>query len=262
MVDRSPVPVGSVKVWAALATAVMLCLALVQAVAPAPPAAAAGTCGTQNNYFDGFFQPGRPDQFEGASSYIVVRDGTNCTGDTSIGNFTNAWVMIASNITSAQYNGWGQSGFERTAGYPLRWFSQFYDGYGSLETRYSTFSVSSQLGVRHAFRVLWYESCRCLRATIDRTTWAESSFNPFAYPAESNWGPQPWSPQFLAETGYRESDVPGGPTTRTRYSGLGGQRVSDDRLILMPCILAGVDDNPAQWGRKAYNCNTFDVWTR
>jgi hypothetical protein len=227
------------------------------------PAAAAGVCGgTRGNYFNGYFQDGKPNyQFEGSSGYIVVRDGANCTGDTSIGNFSNAWLMIASNL-GAPYNGWGQVGFERTAGFPLRWFSQFYDGYKALETRYSTFPVSNQIGVRHTFRVLWYESCLCLRATIDSTTWAESDFNPFAYPAESNWGPQAWSPQFLAEAGYLQSDVPGTPAARTRFSSLGAQRVSDDRLILMPCVLSGTTDNPTRWARQASSCNAFDVWTK
>jgi len=252
---------------ARLLAALLLVLAAAHLTLSAPPASAAGTCsGQPSNYFDGFFQNGKPTyQYEGASSYIVVRDAANCTGDATVGNFTNSWVMIASNVTSADYNGWGQVGFERTANSPtrsLRWFSQFYDGYYTLETRYSTFSVNNQLGVRHAFRVLWNESCRCLRATIDNTLWAESSFNPFAYPSESNWGPQPWSPQFLAETGYLQSDVPGRATTRTRWSGLGAQRVSDDRLVLMPCILSGANDNPTRWGRQAQSCTAFEVWTR
>lgn len=247
--------------WTALALALLLFAAVLHASVATRPAAAAGPCaGIRSNYFDGYYQPGRNYAYEGASAYMVVRDGKVCTGIRDIGNFTNAWVMIAGNL-GADYNGWGQVGFERTSGFPLRWFSQFYDGYNSLETRYSTFSVNTQAGVRHAFRTLWNESCRCLQATIDSTTWAVSSFNPFAYPAESNWGPQPWSPQFLAETGYLQADVPGLAASPTRWSAVGVQRVSDDRLQLVPCILSGANDNPTRWKRRASSCTSFDVWT-
>lgn len=250
---------------ARLTVALLLLLASVHAAITSVPAAAADACqvGTQSNYFDGYFQVNSEPRYyyEGSSSYIQVRDGAVCPGIRDIGNFTNAWVMIASNIQGGPYNGWGQVGFERTAGYPMRWFSQFYDGYETLETRYSTFSVNNQVGTRHAFRVLWTESCLCLRATIDTTTWAESSFNPFSS-EESNWGPQPWSPQFLAETGYLQADVPGRATTRTRWSAMGAQRVSDDRLELMPCVLSGANDNPTRWARAAQSCTGFEVWTR
>lgn len=78
----------------------------------------------------------------------------------------------------------------------MRWFSQFHPGYGNYDTRYSSFSISSEYGKRHTFRVLWSYSCNCLRAIIDTTVWDTSNFNPFDS-SQADFGPQPWSPQFL-----------------------------------------------------------------
>jgi hypothetical protein len=232
-----------------LALAACWCL-----IAPAP-AHAAGVCsGVGSNYFDGYYQNGRPEwQFTGASSYIVVRDGVNCSGVSGVGNFTNSWVMIA----GPGPRDWGQVGFERTAGYTLRWFSQFSYS-GGLTTRYSTHTVTNQIGVRHVFQVAWYANCRCLRANIDGTVgWFNSSFDP-----KRVWGAQPWSPQFLAETGYLQSDVPGRASTPTAYSGMGVQRLDTGRFVSVPCGLSAANDNPTRWGRAPSNCTAFNVWTK
>ena len=243
-----------VRAWV-IAVALVACWGIIQ-----PPAAsAAGRCSRPGNYFDGYYQNGRPEwRFTGASAWIVVRDGARCTGDNSLANFSNAWVMIA----GSGMQDWGQVGFERSAtstaaGSKLRWFSQFSSADG-LATRYSTYSVSSQIGVRHTFRVLYNPSCRCLQANIDSTTgWYASPFDP-----KADWGGQPWSPQFLAESGYLQADIPGRATTRTSFSALGAQRLDNGALVGMPCILSGANDNPSRWGRSASGCTAFDVWTK
>jgi hypothetical protein len=225
------------------------------------PAEAAGTCGTQSNYFDGYYYnpsvwPGY--NFEGASGYIVVRNGTLCSGTSGIGNFSNAWLMIAGwNATGAA---WSQVGFERTSGFNLRWFSQHAWNNSSgdhLSTRYSTFSVNSEIGVRHTFRVLWNSGCTCLQAIIDVTTWSNSPFNPFF---SSGWGGLPFSPQFSAETGHLATDVPGTAGARTAFTALGAQQYSNDALVPMPCAMSAVTSSP-RWGRAAHGCDAFDVWT-
>ncbi len=228
------------------------CLALT-VVSPVS-AHAAGACGgSQGSRFNGYYQNGHPEyNWEGSSTYIVVRDGANCSGVTNIGNFTNAWVMIA----GSNANDWAQVGFERTSGHTLRWFSQFNDGRGNLATRYSTFGVTNQIGVRHTFRVLWNATDHHEHATIDTTTWAVSSFDPFA-----NWGPLPWSPQYLEETGYAQTDVPGTAGGKVAYTGMGAQKL-DDSLVSIPCILSGADDVPTRWAHQASGCTGFTAWTK
>lgn len=88
------------------------------------PAQAAGPCARQDHYFNGY-QHNAPAyypfyDFEALQGYIVVRDGELCGGAFGIGNYTDSWVMIA----GSSHDGWSQVGFERTCGYPLRWFSQ------------------------------------------------------------------------------------------------------------------------------------------
>lgn len=220
------------------------------------PAQAARACGLEGNYFDGY-GGSRPEwRYEGVSSYIVVRDTFLCTGSGGIGNFGNAWVMIA----GSGANEWGQVGFERTSGATLRWFSQFNDGEMNLDTRYSSFNISSESGVRHTFKVIWWPSCSggsCLRANIDTTGWDSSNWNPYV-----EWGLMPWDPYYSAETGHRESDVPGNGTNRTVFSGMGVQRYEDDQLESVPCGLTEVyNDNTARWGRATNSCTSVSVWT-
>lgn len=224
------------------------------ALAP-PSATASDPCGSGStaSRFDGFLQNDHPDHpYEGVSGYIVVQDGQPCGGVVSASNFSSAWVMIASN----NRQGWAQVGFWRPSGDTLRWFSQFNDGSGHLETRPSTFSIIGEVGVRHTFRVLWTASCGCERAVIDTTNWAYSTFNPFG-----TWDAQPWSPQFLGETHSLAADIPGTAGARTAFSAIGGQRYTDDALESMPCILSGLNDNSNRWARAASSCIAFTIWT-
>jgi hypothetical protein len=240
------------------------CLILLAPIASPPTVAnAAGTCRDPiDNYFDGFYQAdGRTNAYEGVSSYIYVQQTYLCSGSTvEAFNFSNAWVMIAGDY-AGDNDAYGQVGFELTYGKPMRWFSQFHDGYGRYTTRYSSFSIANEYGNRHIFRVLWSGTCSCLRAIIDTTEWATSPFNPFRS-AEADFGPQPWSPQFLGETGFLQSNMPGSPSRHTRYAGMGAQRFSDDQLESMPCILSGTNDNPGAWGLDALGCTSFDIWTK
>lgn len=185
----------------------------------------------------------------------MIRSATICTTNSSIGNFSNAWVMIA-----GYYGlGWSQVGWERTYGHPIRWFSQHY-GEGTYATRYSTNSITNELGVRHTFRVLWIQSCVCMRAYIGTTLWASSFFNPFD--SCSLWGPRPFSPQFAGEVGFRESGVPGSPAAPTPLTALGAQRFSDGVVVPMPCTMTSRNDNGTDWGLTASSCDDIEFWTK
>ena len=230
-------------------------------------AEAAGVCQSYElgHYFDGFIQSANATEaFEGVSSYIYPQNGALCSGSTvAAWNYTNAWVMITGRPgPEVTYDvGWGQVGFERTVGYPTRWFSQFNDGFRNFRTRYSSFPVDGEFSVRHAFFVTWGAGCHCLQATIDTTPWASSEFNPFN-PQQSRFGAQPWSPQFLGETGYVQTDIPGVPTKKVLYTGMGAQRYVDDQLESMPCTLASLNDFPDRWGLSASGCTSFTIWTK
>lgn len=240
--------------------ALRVCLALMillfaSGVPTAGPAEAAGTCAVKDNYFNGFLHDRNTGyNFEGASGFIVVRDGGLCGGVTGPGNFVNSWVMIA----GSTYAGWSQVGFWREPGQPLRWFSQEH-GAGILQTRFSTFNIGGEIGVKHMFRVLWINECSCLRTYIDTYLWSTAPFNPFI--GSSGWGATPWVPQFFGETTYLASDVPGQPWGHTDFSALGAQRVSDEVVVQMPCTMLLSQDSP-RWAISASACDAFASWTQ
>jgi hypothetical protein len=194
--------------------------------------------------------------YEGVSAYMTPRPSGVCTGQGGFGNFSGASIMIAEINTGGNY--WAQVGYERNGAYTgYRWFSQFMNNTGAPETWYSPNPQTSQLGIQHTFRVLWQPSCDCFRAYIDSTVVDQSSFNPFfTWPTF-----QPWSPQFFAETGWLESDVPGTPGSPLPFRSLGAQRVTDDVVENMPCTMTSFNDNPARWGQSSSNCQNFTVWT-
>lgn len=239
--------------------------ASLQLISPAS-ARAAQTCGTYDSYFAGFngYNTSPSNWFEGVSSYIVVRDGALCSGTTPDVRFTSAWVMIASlNANRTSFLGYQQIGFSRTnlsGATGLRWFAQMYNGNLSdpngVVTYFSEGTVGNQVGTKHAFRVTYAPTTQLMYGTIDGTLIQRSNFRPF-----DEWGPLPWSPQFNAEAFHRESDIPGRGSSRTTYSGLGGQRVSDHQLVPMPCILTGRVDT-ARWSAAPSGCGGFSVWTK
>lgn len=253
---------------------VIIALALVVAatiatVSHGSAAYAARACDTFANRFAGYYH--NPDSapsyyFEGASSYIVPRLGNLCSGKTK-GNFTNAWAMIGSRV----YGSYGQVGYiisadhEPSGGQPptpvgLRWFSQFSaSGGNNLSTWYSANAQYDQVGVRHAFRVLYDVNCSCLKATIDTTKVAQSNFNPYA--SSSGWGSGPWIPQFAGEVGFLNSDITGSTSAHTNFTSLGAQRVADDVLQAMPCTMLRKNDNTARWKVQSSGCDAFDIWT-
>lgn len=223
---------------------------------------AAGQCsGLQGNYLDGFqhdndLYPGY--DFEGASGYIVVQNGGLCFGGTpdDIGNFSNAWVMIAAG--NANNSGWAQSGFELNGLGGLKWFSQWSpDGYHA-ETRYSYSQVLNQIGVRHTFRELYQQSCGCIQLYIDSTLWSYTHFNPFG-----TWS-YPFAPVFKGEVGWPLNDMPGTATMKTGFSALGAQEFYGDNLVRMPCTMRGENNYPTRWAREvtAGVCDAFNIYTK
>jgi hypothetical protein len=225
----------------------------------APDASAAGVCklsgGHGGYYYKPSVYPGY--DFGGTSSYIVVRPGANCAGQSGIGNFDNAYVMIASNAPDDSPNGgWAQAGFELTNGHPLRWFSQDYATLSSiLETKYSKFDITNQIGTRHAFRSFSDISCGCELMYIDSVLWASSSFDAF-----NNWL-KPFSPQYSTEAGNYETDVPGTASAPAAYTGMGVYDELGGNNYPTPCVLSLGDDHPDRWKVSVNGCTAVNFWT-
>lgn len=214
--------------------------------------AAAATCGAHSNYFDGFTHNNASGyRFEGASTYLVVRASLLCSTDTNhVSNFSNSWSMIAGGGSGCE---WAQSGFESGYGQPSKHFAQIAGSCSKLTTVYGSAIYS---GEKHAYRSLYSASCRCIKSTVDASTFIVSNFNPYVA-----WT-YPFQPQFEGETAYLASNMPGGPSLQTAFSALGAQRFVDDVLVSMPCTLIGNNSNPAAWGRSASSCTAFNIWSK
>lgn len=235
----------------ALAAAFAVAVCSPALLLPLAPSAAAATCGTRSNYFDGFTHNNASGQrFEGSSTYLVVRASSLCSTDTNyISNFSNSWSMIAGG-SGCQ---WAQSGFETGYGQPIKHFAQIA---GSCSNIVTVYGAAIHSGEKHAYRSLYNATCRCVKSTVDTTTFIVSNFDPYG-----TWT-YPFQPQFEGETAYLASDMPGVPTSQTAFSAIGAQRVSDDVLISMPCTMVSNNSNPAAWALSASSCTAFNIWSK
>jgi hypothetical protein len=123
-----------------------------------------------------------------------------------------------------------------------------------MVTRYSTFDIYGQIGVRHAFHVLWHQNCECEVLTIDSTTWSTTTWDPFA-----RWQ-TPFIPEYSEETAFLETDVPGYSNARTLYTSMGIQGY-DNVNRLIPCVLGVTNANPIRWAHHGISCTSVELWT-
>jgi len=226
---------------------------------PAKPARATSCTSTWQNTFAGFYHDSaKPQLWEGASGYIVVRDAQLCTGGsppTAESRFSMAWVMIASSSVSQARQGYAQVGYVRSATKGFTWFSEWsshdYNN-GVFQRIYSATQQSSQFGTRHKFMALWNGSCECIRMTVDGVYMGQSGVNPF-----NSWE-RPMSPQFAGEVTNASSNIPGTSGARAKFTALGAQNYSNV-VIPMSCTMIRRVDLP-RFYTAASGCEAFDIW--
>jgi len=158
--------------------------------------------------------------------------------------------MIASNGPE----GWAQSGFTSfyhgTTLYFLRPYGQICRVDSDCR---SDFGSSLVLGSRHTYTSLWYPGCTCMISRVDGIEYSRSWFNVFA-----QWT-RPFEPEFMGETGFQGSDVPGSPSLHTNYTGLGAENYSNDTVVAMPCTMRG-QISFSNWHLLGLGCSNFDLW--
>jgi hypothetical protein len=230
-------------------------IAVISPLAGSPAEAALATCGVRYNWFDGKDQSVYTTYYEGVSAVITSRVGLVCDSNTNPrDNFSNAWSMIAN---KEGLNGWVQTGYERGYNTHIYHFGQVWDGIEPFSThsvtRYGTSALAS--GERHRYWQQWSPSCYCELAMIDVTQWIKTTWNPFG-----TWQ-TPFEMQFEAETAYRESDVPGTPTSRAQFDTLQAQAYSDS-FVTMPNVLAQPAPDSTRWAISSQSVTQFQVWTK
>jgi hypothetical protein len=232
-------------------------------VAPREASAEVYTCGktSGSNYHAGYIQAYGTGNYEGAAATIVTQYGAVCDTNTSNGNFTNSYSMIASNADSIA--GWVQSGFIRWYDGDTYYFAQSYCGRGSscLNTRFGTSPLT--YGSSHTYYQRWFASCGCVESHIDSTLYLTTTWDPYV-----DWA-LPFSPQFEAETLYLESDIPGNKSNVTLWTGIEGQNGTTDNWVSYPCNTLTHENNGAAersdgeswWDQPTGTCPDFRTYT-
>jgi hypothetical protein len=216
-------------------------------------------CGKKSNYFDGWQQPYKTGSYEGAYASLITRYGAVCDTDTSNGNGSLAWTMIA----AGDAKGWAQSGFWRWYNSSTYFFSQvnYTDSAGKshLTTKFS--SSPTTYGQTHTYKEQWSQSCYCEQSYVDSTLYIATSFNPYTY-----WY-YPFSPVYSGEANYLASDMTGNSASPTVFSNLHYQDISNSFYAYGCNVLSGFNNGSAKradgeaWYNWQTQCPSFEIFT-
>jgi hypothetical protein len=216
MLNRCQKPVRTAVAVAAAA------ISLVTATAPAAYAEVPA-CGSRSasNYHAGYGVAG-DSSVEGDYAIISTRYGAVCDTDTTSGNFTNQYAMIASHNLA----GWAQAGYIRWYGSAIVFFAQQSSGH-TVYTKYGTSAVAT--GSTNFYYNKWDATCLCMENIIGRTLYLKSTWNPY-----TAWT-TPFSPQFTGEAVYLASDLAGTSSAPASYTSVSGQDSGTDAWVAYPC---------------------------
>lgn len=218
-------------------------------------------CGTTGDYFDGYYGNYGQGNTEGTYALISAREVSECN-NAPIGNSQNAtmaYAMVAANGGG----GWVQSGYLHTYGGGCVVFFAEVSKTGSSASIKTGGSCLTLDGTNHGFEEDYGSACGCEYAKIDGTVWMTTSFDPFG-----TWS-YPFSPQFMGEAFYRESDMPGAAATPTDFARLQGQNGSNNNYYDFSCngFLLKRNDGKATrsdgnaWYDQQTSCPEFQIYT-
>lgn len=173
-------------------------------------AALPGCTGYGYHLFDGYESTSNTN-FAGWYGYLTAQQAVLCSSDTSTNNFSTAWVMLASSDGKQDFF---QMGYFETYGRGTHNFeaNELQSGnWGYVE--YDDWGHTIPAGATHQYAVTKSENTPavcvdpprfdCVAGLIDGQIWGYPSY------WEYYILPSPYQGNFLAETVYRTSDVPG-----------------------------------------------------
>lgn len=252
----------------ALISSVMLsCVGL--SVVVADRAAAQQTkCGARANYWAGYQSAELSHSGSGARADISVYRGAVCdVGDISRNNFSTAWVLLrAPSDSTLRPVPYAQVGYKRHYGTGIEDFTEyrpphtsvFYDQFFSARSSGSTVHYMIYIGADNYYHM----SANGVDYGRTPFSWYAMSETSFC-DASGDFGPCD-VPQWMSETTYRESDIPGVPGRETRFSkmqqgvyGVGWKTATPDR---------SQQSNAARWDisnlvNSSYYGLNFLSWT-
>lgn len=227
-------------------------------LAPGEALAQIPICGTNQQFLDGFASFDSPNRVEGVRANLTARRGALCDTDQRPDfNFSTSWVLLVGGNGSS---GYAQSGYFARYGQPLRYFAEYdADGVGVGANFVRVFDAEVPLGSVHTPWVQYVSGSYNLRLNYDTTILLITPFNPFV-----NW-PQPFSPQFLGETRYQESDMPGTVGARAAYRTVQVQRFDNNSFVNgdYSAPYRGFGSyGLGRYRRQLYDNTAWDIWTQ
>jgi hypothetical protein len=179
------------------------------------------TCATPPLWFAGFTTMSTSQQWEGASAHMSYKDDNVCTSVQNNTNLSTSWSMIQGSPYGANA-GYAQSGRIYYPTIPSNCMRHFGEQSESGSSFVRMLGVCTSSNENHQVWQQYIPSNGHLRSNIDTTVFLESSWSPVGI-----W-PTPWQANFLGETHYGESDVPGLTSNPTDFTQMQVQRYSDD----------------------------------
>jgi hypothetical protein len=217
--------------------------------------ASAATCGLlPGHYFDGYLDNGGTGaNYNAVYANIVPRFGNLCSGGQGgVNTFNTAWSMIKG---TGSYS-YAQTGFWRDTGPHQSTFqyAQYrVDAISPIVNMFGPSSISLN-GVYHQYWSWFDPSGPVLRLFVDGTNMLTMT-NPYLA-----WI-TPFRAQFLGETSYQESSIPGLSSTHTSYTGLQVQRQDTGLYENLPCGLVQPSVKNTRGQISASSCQAFDIWS-
>src|ERR1035437_846487 len=240
----------------ALLVGILVPTAVVIVAASSPASAEVYQCDTQGSghHFDGTIT--HTSSVIGTAANIVNRLGAVCDTDRSGGNTSWGWAMLAGNLALRRQ--YAQTGFVRFYGTPDYFFSQDNRCTGVIDT---VLGASPAYGQTHHYWTQWNPFCSCLNELVDVSIFQTTSFDP-----RLAWT-QPFSNQWLGETHYLATDMPGNPSVG--YTTFTQMQVELDSSKTWTNTLPALyyqDDNIFRYTHDAVVShpglgNVMDIWT-
>lgn len=204
----------------------------------------------------------------GARATMTTLRGSVCDTNRTESNFSTAWTLLRAESRTVGQIGYAQAGYMRYYNSPIYFFTEYQSGRGgSFVRQYFAGPIAGEL---HTFSTLVSGSAgNPIDMTVDATLLTRT---PFPYYQLNNyadgndcWGNCDLIPQWMSETTYQESDVPGTTSNKMRFSQMKHGQFGSG-WYNAPNDLDPLNTNGRRWNftgvsyGSAYG-KSFDSWT-
>lgn len=235
---------------------------------PSHASAAAGTCGVDANWFDGYGVPAKASRY-GVSAQIEFQNPDLCGNDETGGSFSGVWTMITaasvSHPSSDAARGYAQAGYLQLA-------DKVGDGPCTCISQFSQYTKKCQAALSCTGNPLvthydydnpagfWTYQVSFGSDGVLHMLSHGAELDSMDYSTSGVWSPD-WEGQFSGETGNKESDMVGSTSDKANFLNL--QTQASDRswgAVAAKNMTSLVPTDIHYYQEKSSNAD-FDIWT-